>query len=96
MAGMTAAALKASDPSRTMDVSVVRDDGDKGIFRFQMVAEDGTRGAPWLESVKILDRIELEHEIDGNIVAETHILCEMKRKNKTSGSLETVQKWMCI
>lgn len=96
MAGMSMSDLKAAPSRKSMDVSLVRDDGDKGIFRYQVINEDGSRGQPWLESVKILDRIEVEHEIDGKTVVETHLSCEMKQKNKVSGALETVQKWICV
>jgi len=99
MAGMTTAELKASAPSRkSMDVSVVRlnDDSKSAIFRFQVIEADGTRGQPWLETVKILDQVELEHDIDGKTVQETHVFVEMKAKNKVTGALETVQKWMAV
>lgn len=99
MAGMTTAELQASAPSRkSMDVSIVRinDDGKSAVLRFQVINGDGTRGQPWLETVKILDQVELEHEIDGKIVQETHLFVEMKAKNKVTGVLETVQKWMAV
>jgi hypothetical protein len=101
---MTAAALKESAPSRkSMDVSLVKDFEDKLLFRFQMVAEDGTRGAPWSECAPIvrdskgeLMRIEVEHEIDGEIVQELHVCVLMKRKDKESGKVLTEEKWMIV